>query len=525
MTRSKIQDQSPPSAIEIQEASDADADFNEKSGNGYDQRGMVRMGKRQELRREFQFFSIFGFAVILGCSWEYVFINGVLSLPNGGTAGSVWMFLITCFGMFFVVLSMAEMASMAPTAGGQYHWCSEFAPASLQKFRSYTVGYLCVLGWHASLAGTCYAAGQQVQAIIVLANPQFAIQTWETALLAMAVVVVAVGFNTVLYRKLPIVEGIVMIVHVFGFFAFVIVLWVMAPRGDSSVLTTFTTNGWSSAGVACLVGISAPIGDLIGADSSVHLSEELRNAAWILPRAMVATAVMNYLLGFITIITLVFCLGNLDDAINSATGQPYVQVLLNATQSTGATIALTVVMLILLISCAVNTATTSSRQLWSFARDGGPPFSTWLSRVRPGWDVPMNAMTVSLGVTAILSCIVIGSATAYGVFVTLVNSGLLSSYAICIGCIMYKRIRGEPFPPSQFSLGGAGNIVNAIALAFLSVAWIFQFFPSAPDPTGTSMNWAILIFGAVIIFFTAYYAVNARHRYTGPVVHVTRHME
>ncbi|KAK0770950.1 hypothetical protein LTS16_024933 [Friedmanniomyces endolithicus] len=292
MTRSKIQDRLPPSAIEVHETSDADADYNEKSGDEYDQRGMVRMGKRQELRREFQFFSIFGFAVILGCSWEYVFINGVLSLPNGGTAGSVWMFLITCFGMFFVVLSMAEMASMAPTAGGQYHWCSEFAPANLQKFLSYTVGYLCVLGWHASLAGTCYAAGQQVQAIIVLANPQFAIQTWETALLAMAVVVVAVGFNTVLYRKLPIVEGIVMIVHVFGFFAFVIVLWyglstkntiaivgaadghairVMAPRGDSSVLTTFTTNGWSSAGVACLVGISAPIGDLIGADSSVHL--------------------------------------------------------------------------------------------------------------------------------------------------------------------------------------------------------------------------------------------------------------
>ncbi|KAK0974843.1 hypothetical protein LTR54_016981 [Friedmanniomyces endolithicus] len=412
------------------------------------------------------------------------------------------------------------------------------------KLLSYTVGYLCVLGWHASLAGTCYAAGQQVQAIIVLANTQFAIQTWETALLAIAVVVVAVGFNTVLYRKLPIVEGIVMIVHVFGFFAFVIVLWyglstkntiaivgaadghairVMAPRGDSSVLTTFTTNGWSSAGVACLVGISAPIGDLIGADSSVHLSEELKNAAWILPRAMVATAVMNYLLGFITIITLVFCLGDLNNAINSATGQPYVQVLLNATQSTDATIALTVVMLILLISCAVNTATTSSRQLWSFARDGGPPFSAWLSRVRPGWDIPMNAMTVSLGVTAILSCIVIGSATAYGVFVTLVNSGLLSSYAICIGCILLKRIRGEPFPPSQFSLGGAGNIVNVIALAFLSVAWVFQFFPSAPDPTGTSMNWSILIFGAVIIFFTIYYAVNAQHRYTGPVVHVTRH--
>jgi amino acid transporter len=31
---------------------------------------------------------------------------------NGGTAGGIWMFLVTCIGMFFVVLSLAEMASM-----------------------------------------------------------------------------------------------------------------------------------------------------------------------------------------------------------------------------------------------------------------------------------------------------------------------------------------------------------------------------------------------------------------------------
>lgn len=180
---------------------------------------------------------------------------------------------------------------------------------------------------------------------------------------------------------------------------------VMAPRSDSSVFTTFSSNGWSSSGVASLVGISAAIGDVIGADSSVHLAEELKNASWILPRSMIATALMNYVLGFITIsmsvqldfrnprstdshiVTLVLCLGNLDNAINSPTGQPYVEVLLNATGSRGATITLTTVMLALLISCAVNTVTTSSRQLWSFARDGGPPFSAWLARVRPAWDM------------------------------------------------------------------------------------------------------------------------------------------
>ena len=68
------------------------------------------------------------------------------------------MFLSVCFGMFFVMLSMAEMASMlvlqasepvvpgllrtcrAPTSGGQYHWVSEIAPNKHQKFLSYIVG-------------------------------------------------------------------------------------------------------------------------------------------------------------------------------------------------------------------------------------------------------------------------------------------------------------------------------------------------------------------------------------------------
>ena len=46
-------------------------DTSEKLGNEWDMRGMVRIGKKQELRREFQFFSITGYAMILGCSWEF----------------------------------------------------------------------------------------------------------------------------------------------------------------------------------------------------------------------------------------------------------------------------------------------------------------------------------------------------------------------------------------------------------------------------------------------------------------------
>ena len=66
------------------------------------------------------------------------------------------------------------------------------------------------------------------------------------------------------------------------------------------------------------------------------------------------------------------------------------------------------------------------------------PSDHWVSETTDLVTSPANAMTVSIGFTVILSCIVIGSATAYGVFVTLVNSGLLSSYAICIWCKLNK---------------------------------------------------------------------------------------
>ncbi|KAI5373850.1 hypothetical protein J4E82_007391 [Alternaria postmessia] len=43
----------------------------EKHGTHGDEMDMDRMGKLQVLRRQFKFLSIFGFAVILGNTWEY----------------------------------------------------------------------------------------------------------------------------------------------------------------------------------------------------------------------------------------------------------------------------------------------------------------------------------------------------------------------------------------------------------------------------------------------------------------------
>lgn len=61
-------------------------------------------------------------------------------LIDGGLAGVFWAYIWTFVGFGFVIGSLAEMASMAPISGGQYHWVSEFAPPKYQKFLSYISG-------------------------------------------------------------------------------------------------------------------------------------------------------------------------------------------------------------------------------------------------------------------------------------------------------------------------------------------------------------------------------------------------
>jgi choline transport protein len=52
----------------------------------------------------------------------------------------LWTYVWTAVGMGLIFASLAEMSSMAPTSGGQYHWVSEFAPGKYQKVLSYTSG-------------------------------------------------------------------------------------------------------------------------------------------------------------------------------------------------------------------------------------------------------------------------------------------------------------------------------------------------------------------------------------------------
>jgi choline transport protein len=221
-------------------------------------------------------------------------------------------------------------------------------------------GWISVLGWQVGLASLCFIVGTVIQGLIVLDNlDTYHFERWHGTLLVMAIVAFCIIFNSFLAKKLPFVESMVLIIHVLGFFGILIPLWVLAPRSSASSVFTGITNfgGWPTNGLAFMVGLLTPVYTLLGADSAVHMAEEIKDASIVLPRAIVTSAAINGTLGFIMTITFCFTLGY-----------------------AGASI-MTAVIIVNITSACISTVATVSRQTWSFARDNGLPFSSFIAHV------------------------------------------------------------------------------------------------------------------------------------------------
>lgn len=81
----------------------------------------------------------------------------------------------------------------------------------------------------------------------------------------------------------------------------------MAPKAPASeVFGSFSNSGgWNSIGTACFVGTISATGSFAGSDAPAHLAEEVKDASRAVPRMMMATILLNGVMGFVMIITYV----------------------------------------------------------------------------------------------------------------------------------------------------------------------------------------------------------------------------
>ncbi|KAI1617196.1 amino acid transporter-like protein [Exophiala viscosa] len=484
-----------------------------------DVRDMLRLGKKQEFKRNFSFISTLGFISIYMATWEFVLVSVAEGLVNGGFAGLFWTFIgtVTCYST--IVLSLAEMESMAPTSGGQYHWVSEFAPPSCQKFLSYSAGWMSTLGWLAGAASGLFICSTLIQSLIEITNADFVFPNWQYTLMSIAFLVTTIFFNTWGAKSLPSVETASLIGHMLFFVVTIIPLWVMCPKNSAKeVFTSFVDNGgWGNMGTACLVSQVAVLYCNLGSDSACHISEEVEDASWTVPRVMWWSFVLNVAMGIVILLTMLFCIGTLDDAINAEV--PYLQLFVNS-GSNAVAFVLTILLLILIFSSNITALATTSREVFAFSRDRGFPFSKWLSKIERRRNIPFNAVYATAFWMAVLCLINIGSTTAFNIIISLNLLALLSTYLLSIGCVCLKRIKGEPLPPARWSLGRYGLAINLFAFAYSAFAIVFSCFPSSLPVDTSTANWAPAVWAGVILLSAVTYLLHGRRHFTAPVVFV-----
>ena len=111
------------------------------------------------------------------------------------------------------------------------------------------------------------------------------------------------------------------------------------------------------------------------------MSEEIRNAATVVPRSIVWSIVLNGIVGLSMFIAILFCIGDLDAAVNSDFIYPFIEVLLQATRSVAGTAVIIAILIIVDLGLVIGVVAASSRMLWSFARDRGVPGWRQISKV------------------------------------------------------------------------------------------------------------------------------------------------
>ena len=114
------------------------------------------------------------------------------------------------------------------------------------------------------------------------------------------------------------------------------------------------------------------------------MSEEIQNAALVVPRSIMTSIFINGALGFAALLV-TFCSLNLNDVervLKSPTNHAYMQVFLDSTGSVAGATAMASIIVIMALSALIGIVATASRMCWSFCRDRGLPGWQSLQHVR-----------------------------------------------------------------------------------------------------------------------------------------------
>lgn len=494
-----------------------------------DANDLVTLGHREELTRKFSPWSLFFLAFSVLGTWS-TFAQGLASgITNGGPVAILWGLVLVTVCNLCVALSMGELCSSMPTALGQGYWVSRLWPGAWGRFVSYMCVWINTFGWWTISASQNAFMTEFILSMKLLFDPDWTPgnEGWVKFLLYVGVTAVLTLLNQVACRRdavLPMFNNFVGVCFIALFFVFCLALLISVGvkedlhyRSASFVFGQwYNQTGWND-GVTWFMGLVQAAYGLTAFDAAVHMVEEIPAPKKNAPRVMWLSVTLGAISGFIFMVVCLFTTQDLEILLSGPIGIPFVDLLNQVTGLTCATVLLSF-FIMNGMGQAASLMTTGSRLTWGFARDGGLPWSNYFSYVNKTWKVPIRALWLQGGIIALVGVLYTFSDFVLGAILGVATIALTVSYGIPIAVLLW--VGRDKLPHGgQFNLGRLGPAMNWIAIVYCIVSSIFFFFPSSPDPTGSSMNYSIAVFGIMIIVALGFWFVQGRKSFLGFVGH------
>ncbi|PNS21675.1 Choline transport protein [Sphaceloma murrayae] len=493
-----------------------DAVSNEDS---HDQRDMVRLGRTQQVKRVFRMWSLLSFTCVVTSTWEYLMLGLDTGLSLGGRAGLFWSYIWSMICFAFLSASLAEMASMAPTAGGQYHWVSEFAPRKYQKPMSYVAAWLSCLSWQSGNAYGNLLTGSLIEIIIQHYRPDYEILPWRSFLLVLPGLLAVTLVTVTGHKFLPVLQNVTMIVHVVGCVLVIVTIWVTAPHihVKDVVFSWNNASGYNSMYVVLMIGQNSAQSALASTDSAAHMAEEVHDASITVPRAIMNALWVNGTMGFLLLATVLFSLPNLEEAAADPSGFSFFGVVRAAWSETGFMYMLWILSLLIFLG-NIPFAASTARLTFALARDGAIPFPDFFARINTYFGVPANAILLTMSISLIMALVNLGSTSASGAILSISAACQMGCYCISISCVFWRRLTApETLPTARWSLGRWGKPINAVAIMYSSMIVFWVVWPQSLPVTWETFNFSAPVTATVIVICSVTYACFGRKVYTSPV--------
>ncbi|KAJ7438311.1 APC amino acid permease [Mycena galericulata] len=472
---------------------------------------------KQELKREFSAFVLFGFGFSVSAIVPSVASVLVYSLPNGGPSAMIWGWATSTVFLMFIAMAMAELGSW-----GLYYWTYKFVPPRSRNLLCWLVGYTNTISYITGVAGADWSCAILIMAAASISSDGAFIPTvHQTFGVYCAVVALQALVASCATRVIARLQYVFIIINMV--YSLVLVMLIGLPISTPAELKN--TAKYAFGNFENLVNWSvAPamaghhsrwLISLGGFDVGVHISEEAQNASVAVPWAIISVTTIGCILGFAIQISVEFCMGpNTLSILSDPVQQPMATILLNSFGKRG-----------MLAIWSFIFLTSSSRQTFAFSRDGALPFSTFLYKINSFTGTPVRCVWGSATCALLLGFIPFAGPVAAGSLFTL---GVVGQYLANSIPIATRYLGGQPFKKGPFHLGSFSMPVAIIAVLWMWFMTIVLMFPSAPDPGSPTMNYTVVVLGGVLFLSIVYYYIPAyggRYWFKGPVANVEAELD